>query len=92
MKLSSRLAKLKHHKVATASARPGQQAAPWITPAAWLLVGLCLVLAGLGTLAVFEFFVWNKVPPELVGFWEVAEGPQKGGTLSSFAMASWRSG
>jgi hypothetical protein len=48
------------------------------------LLGLCLVVAGLGTLAVFEFFVWNKVPPELVGYWEVTEGPQKGGTFEFF--------
>jgi uncharacterized protein (TIGR03066 family) len=47
---------------------------------AWL--GLGLVVAGAGTLAVLEFLIWNKVPPALVGTWEVEEGPQYGGTFT----------
>jgi uncharacterized protein (TIGR03066 family) len=47
----------------------------------WLLLGLCLVVAGGATWAVFEFFIWNKVPPELVGRWEVEGGPLAGGTF-----------
>jgi uncharacterized protein (TIGR03066 family) len=42
-----------------------------------LALVLALVLAGGATWALFEFVVWNKVPQELVGKWEVAEGPKE---------------
>jgi uncharacterized protein (TIGR03066 family) len=47
----------------------------------WAVLALCLLLAAGGTFAVLEFFVWNKVPRELVGTWEVTEGPMSGGTF-----------
>jgi hypothetical protein len=83
MKFSLQLAKVQQHKrgknatPAAASAR----ATRWTRwHWAWLAVGL--LLAGSSTLAVFEFFIWNKVPPELVGTWDVEEGPLSGGTFA----------
>jgi hypothetical protein len=89
MKLSSKLEKLKQRlqrRKKQAAKEAGHTAGRPALPAAstWVLLGLCLLLAGLGTLAVFEFFVWTRVPPELVGLWEVEEGPQKGGTFEFF--------
>src|SRR5262245_12365588 len=63
-----------------AGTHPAAKSAP-LAPSTWILLGLVLVLAGVGTLAWYEHFVWNKVPPELVGLWEVNEGPQQGGTF-----------
>jgi hypothetical protein len=47
----------------------------------WVLLALCLVIPAAGAWAAFEFLVWNKLPPELVGKWVVLEGPQEGATL-----------
>jgi uncharacterized protein (TIGR03066 family) len=47
----------------------------------WLWLAFVVTVAGGGTLAVFELFVWNKVPPELVGQWDVEGGPLSGGTF-----------
>jgi uncharacterized protein (TIGR03066 family) len=44
-------------------------------------LALGLMVAGAATLAVFEFFIWNKVPPALVGTWKVQEGSKGGGTF-----------
>lgn len=41
-------------------------------------LGLVLLLVAGGTWALMEFVVWNKLPPELVGTWEVVGGPQDG--------------
>lgn len=41
----------------------------------WVLLGLCLLCAGGGTWALLEFVVWNNLPSELVGKWDVVEGP-----------------
>ena len=41
------------------------------------LLGLCLVIPAGGTWALMEFVVWNKLPNELVGKWEVIQGPPK---------------
>jgi hypothetical protein len=41
----------------------------------WALLGLCLLLAGGATWAFMEFVVWNNLPGELVGAWEVVQGP-----------------
>ncbi|MBI3407237.1 MAG: hypothetical protein HY040_02635 [Planctomycetes bacterium] len=85
MKLSSRLERLKQDKQSKqAGHKSGLHERGMLSPATWLLLTLCLVLAGVGTLAVYEFFIWNKVPPELVGFWEVEEGPQKGASFEFF--------
>jgi uncharacterized protein (TIGR03066 family) len=39
------------------------------------LLGLCLLVSAGGTWAITEFVVWNKLPQELVGKWEVVQGP-----------------
>jgi uncharacterized protein (TIGR03066 family) len=43
----------------------------------WVFLGLGLVLAAGASWAVMEFVVWNKLPSELVGKWEVVQGPPK---------------
>jgi hypothetical protein len=50
----------------------------------WAVLALCLLLAGGGTWAFFEFVVWNRVPAELVGKWVVTEGPDEGGTIDFY--------
>jgi uncharacterized protein (TIGR03066 family) len=84
MKLSMQLAKLKRRKQRqNPDAVPGHRAAAgaWGVPRwAWLAFGL--LLAGGGTLAVLEFFIWNRLPEELVGTWVVQEGPMAGGTFA----------
>jgi hypothetical protein len=54
----------------------------------WAILALCVVLAFGGSWAVFEgtwavleFFVWAKLPPELVGKWVVEGGEQDGATF-----------
>jgi uncharacterized protein (TIGR03066 family) len=42
----------------------------------WIFAALCLAVAG-GTWAFFEFVVWNRLPSELVGRWEVIQGPKE---------------
>jgi uncharacterized protein (TIGR03066 family) len=83
MKHPTKLARLKLRKHARLTQRTpgGQEGDP---SGRWLWVGLialCLLLGGAGTWAAFEFLVWTKVPPELVGTWEVEEGAQQGGTF-----------
>src|SRR5579862_2637496 len=83
MNLSSKLAALKKQQAAKrAKANParhqGGESPLWRW--AWALMGL--LVAGAGTLAVFEFFVWNKIPPALVGKWQVEEGPEGTGTFA----------
>ena len=46
----------------------------------WIVLALGLILAAVGSWALMEFVVWNKVlwgemPAELVGQWEVVQGP-----------------
>jgi hypothetical protein len=83
MKLSSRLEVLKRQQQTRHRARgfvrtqPGKRRS-W----RWAMVAACLVLAGVGTWAVLENFVWTKIPPALVGQWEVTGGPMSGGTFS----------
>src|SRR5262249_1598409 len=85
MNLSSKLALRKHLKQGQQrlqeGPRPGsRQGGPLSLPRwAWLALGL--LLAGGGTLAVFEFFIWNKLPPGLAGKWVVQGGPMSGGTF-----------
>jgi hypothetical protein len=47
----------------------------------WVWVAFIVTVVGGATLAVFELFVWNKVPPELVGTWDVEGGPLSGGSF-----------
>jgi hypothetical protein len=53
-------------------------------PRRWSIVALCVIVAGVGTWALFEFVVWNRLPPELVGKWVVEGGPQDGATFDFF--------
>jgi uncharacterized protein (TIGR03066 family) len=41
----------------------------------WVLLGVGLLLATGATWAVMEFVVWNRLPSDLVGKWEVVQGP-----------------
>jgi uncharacterized protein (TIGR03066 family) len=82
MKLASKLAALKKGKqTKRTEARAGQgksnRSAGW--PWGWLVLGLLVV--GGGTFAGFEFVIWNRLPRELVGKWEVQGGPMAGGTF-----------
>jgi hypothetical protein len=45
----------------------------------WVWLAFVAIVAGAGTLAVFEWVYWKDVPPELVGTWDVEEGPLAGG-------------
>jgi hypothetical protein len=55
-----------------------------------LVILLCLVFAGGGTWAVMEYYVFNTLPPELVGKWVVQEGEQEGATFDFFRNGSMR--
>jgi hypothetical protein len=79
MNLSSKLALLKKRK--PKETKPPPKKTGRIGRPRWAVVALGLLLAGGATLAVFEFFIWNKVPPALVGKWEVQGGPMSGGTF-----------
>jgi uncharacterized protein (TIGR03066 family) len=46
-----------------------------------LLLALCLVLAAVGSWALFEFVIWSRIPAALVGTWVVEEGEQEGATF-----------
>ncbi len=50
----------------------------------WLVLGLCLLVAFGGAWAATEFFLFSKLPPELVGKWVVQGGPQDGATFDFF--------
>lgn len=45
------------------------------SPMRWLLVCIGVLLTAGATWAFMEFVVWNVLPPELVGKWEVVQGP-----------------
>jgi hypothetical protein len=81
MNVSSRLEKLMQKRAAQNRVAKADGPRAMLAPATWVLLGLSSLLAGVSTLAVCEFFVWTRVPPELVGLWEVDEGPQKRGTF-----------
>lgn len=49
----------------------------------FLLVLLAVGVAA-GTWAFFEFVVWNRLPPDLVGKWVVQGGEQDGATFDFF--------
>jgi len=81
MKLSAKLAKLRQRKRASASGKPSEAPSSALAASTWVLIALALLLACVGTLTALEFFVWNKIPPGLVGVWEFSDGPQKHGTF-----------
>lgn len=47
----------------------------------WVWLAFVVIVTAGGTLAAFELIIWNKVPPELVGTWDVECGPLLGGTF-----------
>src|SRR5262245_6134942 len=76
------LATLRQRKQKQETARkPGQQPGGKFTRWHGVMLGLGLLLAGGGTWAALEIFVWNKLPSALVGKWEVQGGPLAGGTF-----------
>jgi hypothetical protein len=83
MNRAARLQKRKEQKQAQ-RANTDRGAVGWLSSSTWILFGLLLALAGLGTLAVLEFTIWNKIPPALVGLWEIDGGPQKDTTFEFF--------
>jgi hypothetical protein len=79
------LATLKQRKQATQKqSKPGRPQRGKFTRWHGAVLGLGLLLAGGGTWAALEFFVWNKLPPALVGKWEVQGGPLFSGTFQFF--------
>jgi hypothetical protein len=76
MKKNSIKAK-KHH--GQTQGAPRQAAAPEQRSSLkrWGVLALALCLAGGSSWAFFEFVVWNKLPSELVGKWDVVEGPKE---------------
>ena len=66
--------------------RPMPQPASSARPR-WLLGAfLCLLVAAL-TWAVFEFVVWNRLPPELVGTWVVVTPVDQQGSTLEFSRS-----
>jgi uncharacterized protein (TIGR03066 family) len=83
MKLSSQLAQLRQERKARqAAARPVRPQGGNVSRWRWALIAGGLLLAGGGTWAVLENFVWLKVPAALVGTWEVSEGAMARGTFA----------
>jgi hypothetical protein len=82
MKHSLKVAKPKHKK-ATKPPEPRTEKRPDGTSALprWVVLTLCLLIPAGSAWGVFEFFVWSKLPPELVGKWVVQGGPQDGATF-----------
>jgi uncharacterized protein (TIGR03066 family) len=78
VKLSAKIAALKKRRPPKPAVRPKGGT---IAPLFWAWSAVALVVVGAGTLAAFEFFVWNKVPPALVGKWKVEDGALGGGTF-----------
>jgi uncharacterized protein (TIGR03066 family) len=82
MKLTVKVAALKKRKHTNAGeSKPGRPSGGKSTLRRWAWAGLCLLVAAAGTLAVLEFVIWNKVPPALVGKWQIEEGPHYSGTF-----------
>jgi hypothetical protein len=47
----------------------------------WLGLLLCLVGSGVASYLVFKYIIVPSVPTEMVGTWQVTEGPLQGATL-----------
>jgi uncharacterized protein (TIGR03066 family) len=85
MKHSKHTVKLRKPKPTHQQARKpdkAESAKSWLPR--WAVIALCLVLAGGCTLAFCEYFVFSKIPTELVGKWVVIEGPDQGGTVDFY--------
>ncbi|HYT87617.1 MAG TPA: hypothetical protein VEL76_02755 [Gemmataceae bacterium] len=83
MKLSSQLAQLKQRKQKQKQLglQGGHGKGSKWGLRQWAVLALCLALVGAGTWAVFEFFIWARLPSGLVGKWVVQGGPMAGGTF-----------
>jgi hypothetical protein len=79
MKLTSRIAALKKRKTSQSGA--GEPTAARRRRPRWVWIGLGLLLVGGATFAVFDYFVWRKVPAALIGTWDVKSGSLAEGTL-----------
>jgi uncharacterized protein (TIGR03066 family) len=65
-------------------AKVSQTAAGRGWPPRWAVILLCLVFAGGGAWAFAEFVIFNKLPAEIVGKWEVHGGAQDGAVFDFF--------
>ena len=81
MKLSTKIAKLMQERAKRIPPRPAPQKARKSTRRRKALIAICVLLAAGGSWAVLEFLVWSRLPPELVGNWQVQDGPMKGGSF-----------
>jgi uncharacterized protein (TIGR03066 family) len=70
----------------TKSKKQPQKHVPAIPPAKgaggnglrmWCILAVALLITAGATLAIMEYVVWNKLPSELVGRWEVVHGPDE---------------
>jgi uncharacterized protein (TIGR03066 family) len=86
MKLSKQIDKKKRQ----AAAKKPQVPPPAARRSPWrlLALGLCLLAAAGGSWAVFEYLVWNTLPPALVGKWVVDQGEQEGATFDFYRGGS----
>jgi len=75
---------MKHDRKTNQAPRPTPHSAPGSVLVRWVVPILCLLLAAGGTWGVMEFVVWNKLPGDLVGKWEVQGGDQDGATFDFF--------
>ena len=53
-----------------------------------VLLGAMLIVVAAGVWGLFEFVIWNNIPAELVGKWEIMEGPDEGGTVDFYRNGS----
>jgi hypothetical protein len=81
MKNNQLLPMKRRHQNQQSRARIPQPKSGAVGLSLWVWLAFALTVAGGGTLAVFELFIWNKVPPELAGKWDVEGGPLSGGTF-----------
>jgi uncharacterized protein (TIGR03066 family) len=61
-------------------AAPGPQAKPALRRRLWVFLLLCLAGSSLASFVVFKYIA-PTIPHELIGTWQVADGPMKGATL-----------
>ncbi len=50
----------------------------------WAVMAFCVILAGGGTWAVLEFWIWNQLPRHLAGKWVVTEPKEQDGATFDF--------
>lgn len=83
--MSKLKSKITRNRKQRAQRQPTQtQAKEPVKQRSWMYTSLlvaCFLVGGVGTLYVFDNYVWAKVPAEMVGKWGVDGGPQDGATL-----------